>query len=376
MVCLFPSTIVNPHYVKYPFELENSIVPHDYYITIPCGRCPFCRKKKANEWKFRLLQEIRYLKGKHNKFVSYEEGRSYFVTLTFSERYYNRFKDDVGRAIRLFVERYRKVYGHSLRHWFVTELGGENARLHLHGVIFNPDFDAPLSSFSRVVLKKCGKGKYGRFLKHDGKVKALNKWLRRFWKYGNTWVDVVRPETIGYVVKYILKPSEHDLMFMPRVYASPGLGKSYAYDQTNIDYHLGQMTPIVKYEGSTFVIPMYLWRTIVPEDLRKTWSYDNWLHPPEFRQYLLGVEYTSEESFNERYGAILADYLNSNNVIPRTYIPGMIPLDLLERTFDYADQEYIDAVLRTINNVKEFYGKVSIPGDPRGQAIKQGSLSH
>ena len=38
-------------------------------------------------------------------------------------------------AIRLFLERWRKKYGRSTKHWFITELGHDNTeRLHLHGI--------------------------------------------------------------------------------------------------------------------------------------------------------------------------------------------------------------------------------------------------
>lgn len=50
--------------MKYPFELVDKVFPHDYYVTIPCGKCPLCRQRKANNWKFRLQQEIRYGSGR------------------------------------------------------------------------------------------------------------------------------------------------------------------------------------------------------------------------------------------------------------------------------------------------------------------------
>ena len=39
-------------------------------------------------------------------------------------------------ALRRCLERIRKQTGKSLKHWCVTELGEENDRIHLHGIVF------------------------------------------------------------------------------------------------------------------------------------------------------------------------------------------------------------------------------------------------
>ena len=40
-------------------------------------------------------------------------------------------------AVRRFLERWRKKYKKSVRHWLVTELGQKNTEhLHLHGIIW------------------------------------------------------------------------------------------------------------------------------------------------------------------------------------------------------------------------------------------------
>jgi hypothetical protein len=43
---------------------------------------------------------------------------------------------DMTEETRRCLERIRKQTGKSLKHWCVTELGEENDRIHLHGIVF------------------------------------------------------------------------------------------------------------------------------------------------------------------------------------------------------------------------------------------------
>lgn len=104
------------------------------YIPISCGNCIECRKKKARDWRVRLLEEYK------------TDQSGQFVTLTFSEeklkaaeiKAETREANQVATvAIRDFLERWRKKYKRSVKHWFITELGHKNTeRLHIHGIIY------------------------------------------------------------------------------------------------------------------------------------------------------------------------------------------------------------------------------------------------
>ena len=62
---------------KYSKSNENSKRIKDYrlrWIQIPCGHCEECRRAKANEWRVRLMEEIK----SNSKNII-------FATLTFSE---------------------------------------------------------------------------------------------------------------------------------------------------------------------------------------------------------------------------------------------------------------------------------------------------
>ena len=76
-MCLYPRLYENKRYkvnktnggvVPTPRDERMRLVP------VGCGNCMVCRKKKANEWKIRLYEEIRVRKGK-------------FVTFTFEDKW-------------------------------------------------------------------------------------------------------------------------------------------------------------------------------------------------------------------------------------------------------------------------------------------------
>ena len=147
-MCLFPKLIKNP---KYKANKKNGgFVPNVpdgrvFYVPIGCGDCMECRKKKSNEWRVRMLEDI-----KHNK-----NGK--FVTLTFNnesyselfkiakEEGYDKENSIATIGVRRFLERYRKEYKKSLRHWFITELGHNGTEnIHLHGIIWTDDIEGAL----------------------------------------------------------------------------------------------------------------------------------------------------------------------------------------------------------------------------------------
>ena len=58
--------------------------------------------------------------------------------MTGKQKYKLKDNNDIAtKAIRLCLERVRKLTGKSIKHWFITELGHEKTeRLHLHGIVW------------------------------------------------------------------------------------------------------------------------------------------------------------------------------------------------------------------------------------------------
>lgn len=193
-MCLFPRLMLNPKYLgntknKFrPPELKDNRVK---YVPVSCGQCLECRKKKAMEWRVRLLEEF-----KHQK-------KGAYVTFTFSdqsiikiaERYNLEDVNEIAKkAVRLFLERWRKKYKSSIKHWLITELGGKYDRIHLHGFIFS---------------------------KVDKNI------ITDLWSYGFCYYGYnLNEKCINYVVKYLTKIDTKHKEYKPIICCSPGIGKS------------------------------------------------------------------------------------------------------------------------------------------------------
>ena len=160
-MCLYPKLILNRKYTPNNKNKGNVPIPSDIralYVPVGYGKCMECLKQKAREWRVRLHEELR------------SDNRSvYFVTLSFSDESLNKLQSEIDKeytgydldnktatlAVRRFLERWRKEFKTSVKHWLVTELGQNNTeRIHIHGLIWSPD-----------------PGLIGRI-----------------WKYGNTWI--------------------------------------------------------------------------------------------------------------------------------------------------------------------------------------------
>ena len=146
-MCLYPTFGQNPKYKANKKNGGNIPAVSDIRVTkvpIGCGKCIECRKQEARKWQIRLLEDIR-----HNP-------NGQFVTFTFSNKSiaeltkiiheksdtkitgYNLDNEIATVAMRRFLERWRKKYKVSLRHWFITELGHTGTEnIHLHGIIWS-----------------------------------------------------------------------------------------------------------------------------------------------------------------------------------------------------------------------------------------------
>lgn len=209
-MCLYPRLMMNPKYRKN--KKNGGVVPavsdkRVLYVPIGCGSCIECRKQKANNWLVRLNEDVK----------DFKNGK--FVTLTFSteslQKIYNADENlqklkgydlDNGiliYAVRHFLERWRKKYGKSLRHWLVSELGhGKTEHVHLHDIVWCDDMNE----------------------------------VEKIWGYGFVWKgyevngkfnNYVNGKTVGYIVKYITKLDLDHLNYKSLVLCSPGIGKGY-----------------------------------------------------------------------------------------------------------------------------------------------------
>lgn len=272
-MCLYTKTMYNP---KYKANKKNGgVIPplkdnRIAYVPIACGKCIECKKKKSREWQVRLLEDI-----KHNR-----NGK--FITLTFEDKaiaeiceYEKTFRDkETGRkfkakigecegyerdnqiatvAVRLFLERWRKEYGKSLRHWLVTEIGHNGTEnIHLHGIIWTDE--------------TAGK-------------------IRKIWKYGYVWAgkkkltgeieQYVNERTVGYITKYITKVDEKHRTYESAILCSAGIGGQYVKRVDAIGNRFNGIQTKEYYRTSTghkMTLPIY-WRNKIynEEEREKLW---------------------------------------------------------------------------------------------------------
>ena len=244
MKCLNPVLVVNPRYRKdsYRPQIVNASYPSDYWLYVPCGTCFACNKKRASDWRTRLVHEAQF--GDHRT--------SNWITLTIAPKYYAQFKDNPSKAIRLFLERLRQEVGHSIRHWFITELGEDNDRLHFHGFVFD--------------------------------IPCTYELFRKLWKYGFVYISNVSYKRIGYACKYAQKISTTTSWFRPQVFCSAGLGRCYCLKYAN--FHISNLIQNDRHNvivGSCMCsLPRYYNEHIFGKE--RLAAYRSYLesHPPEF----------------------------------------------------------------------------------------------
>lgn len=206
--CIKPLRVVNPHYRKLPEDVRQTMMRErsDYYVQAPCGRCALCRKKRANAWRLRLINE--YM-GSQN---------AYFFTLTFNDSNQHLAKDMVD-LVRKWRQNYKYHVGVAPRYFLVEDKGTQYGRLHLHGILFEPTI-------------------------------SVNKFVKThhcFWPYGFVSANKVKSQkACSYVCGYISGAHASDVdndglpmkhghtmckearLFIPKTYVSKGIGKKYA----------------------------------------------------------------------------------------------------------------------------------------------------
>lgn len=262
-MCLYPRIIKNPKYKKNKKNGGVMTPPSDHrvlYVPIGCGKCMECMKKKARDWQIRIAEECR------------NRNDAKFITLTFSneaieriekvleyeeERDGNKDNAIVKKAIRLFLERWRKKYKKSVKHWFTTELGEENDRIHLHGIIWT-----------------------------DKTREEINE----RWGYGRTWTgEYVNEITINYITKYMSKIDEKHKEYKPIILTSAGIGVGYTnrIDAKNNKYNEDGTNEAYKFRnGKKAMMPIYYRNKIYSEKEREKL----WIEKIEKKEKWIGGE--------------------------------------------------------------------------------------
>lgn len=242
MSCPIPIRIVNPHYKKMidaGVSAKDFVSRDDYYIDVPCGRCYHCRKSYKTQWNLRLQHEF-------SSITRVQQNNSYFVTLTFSDEHLpskHPSKRDVSPFVRKFLERVRKKYNVSVRHWIVSEYGDNTQRFHFHGILF----DVPFPIWQ----------------------------LEKYWSYGFVTYSKLTPKRITYVTTYVNKQIKgllEDEHLRQYVFTSPGIGKNFLSnsDISKRSHYDGVPVPFTYLNGRPYALPRYYRQKLFTEQELKT----------------------------------------------------------------------------------------------------------
>ena len=166
---------------------------------VPCGRCFYCRLKKKQEWKFRILSE----------FSTSQQG--YFLTLTYDNQHVTEELEK--KHIKNFLDSLRRYFKRDrnevLRYFVAGEYGERYGRPHWHLAVFN---------------------------------KIDRKEIEKYWKKGFIDIQPLNQQTAAYIAGYVLKKlvddSKKDLnreQLSKKLYKSQSrlLGYSYILDLIN-----------------------------------------------------------------------------------------------------------------------------------------------
>jgi hypothetical protein len=262
-MCLYPKLIKNPRYKannKNGGRIPELTDKRALVVPASCGKCMECRRKKTNEWKVRLQEDIKVnTNGK-------------FVTLTFSEQSLSTLGENISEhikgyerenqiavlGVRRFLERWRKKYKKSVRHWLVTELGQNNTeRIHIHGIIWT-DHESEIS----------------RIWKYGNINIGSNKWKNGELIYKG--IHYCNAKSVNYMVKYLNKADPKHKEYRPKTMTSPNIGGNFlntAAAKTNKFKKNGDTKLYYKSpEGTKIALPQYYRMKLYNDDEReKLW---------------------------------------------------------------------------------------------------------
>ena len=278
--CLHPITIRNKRYDDFSelkiraianqyFEGGHYIrgYPDDYFISVPCGCCSLCLKKRRNEWVFRIRNEI----------SQYSSNLVLFVTFTFEDKYLNDETFAPRKKVQQFLDSLRKQCGKSVRHFIIGEFGTKSTkRLHYHGILFGIPFD------------------YVPFQR-----------LWKLWKYGRFDVQKLKNPagSAKYLAKYMLKyPSAKDRS-LTRVMCSTGFGLNYL-TQERIEYHRATDRHYGSFSGVKYPLSRYYTSRIWTVEDYYAYLLKSYYEPVDL--YFAGFHYQTLEQFHNAFNSLLS----------------------------------------------------------------------
>ena len=145
-------------------------------LTIPCGKCRYCRLRHAQGWTLRCTHEARM------------HAKNCFITLTYNDE--NLPSDGSLNVVHFqkFIRRCRKA-GIKLRYYHCGEYGDLNLRPHYHALIFGYEFG----------------GRSVHSVNKSSQVVYRSEELDELWPMGYNTVGALSWQSASYVCRYVMK---------------------------------------------------------------------------------------------------------------------------------------------------------------------------
>lgn len=216
----------------FPYAVERKLYhsQEGRYVSVPCGKCPNCLKRRVASWSFRL--EIEALQWQ----------KQYFVTLTYDTDFVpiskNSFMTLKREDLTSFFKRLRHTAG-KLKYYACGEYGTNNKRPHYHIILFGTS-----AMTQNDIISAWSQPNTGKHL-------------------GDVYFGKVEPASIRYTVQYYDKGEwrpAHARDDRAKEFSamSQGIGKSFL-DPKMVEYLLQNPDKGYVYnkEGKKIAIPRY-----------------------------------------------------------------------------------------------------------------------
>lgn len=186
----------------FPMELKVQRKGTDFLskVTVGCGHCTECLKKKALEWSVRIMDETK------------SHSENCFITLTYNNENLPAYGSLKKRDFQLFMKRLREhLEPRRIRFFACGEYGKRGKRPHMHAIIFG---------WCPTDLV---------YLKTDNGIKLYRSLeLEKIWSFGYSSVGMVTQRSAMYCAKYMQKlnaevPPEKEKPFL-LMSRRPGIG--------------------------------------------------------------------------------------------------------------------------------------------------------
>jgi len=257
-----------PYRVKNKSKDRNN---QNLMVSVPCGKCLACTKRRASQWSFRLNEEAKI------------SSSACFITLTYENAPVseNGFRTLNKRDFQLFLKRLRKKCPtNKLKYYACGEYGTRTFRPHYHAIIFN--------------LPKS-------LIQDPQKIVDT-------WTHGHIHLANNNQSTINYVVGYMTKGNferfnDQDDRMPEFSLMSKKMGMGYLTPQMKEYYRKREITCLVRENGHIISMPRYYKEKIfTKQELKKL-----------YKRYIEEQEY----DFSEMFASAKDEHEHYKNIIRR-----------------------------------------------------------